>query len=234
MDTIELLRAQAERVNALELASRREYHAYLESRGDNGDTLEEHIDKYASLAKLGPPATEDQLSRLQAICPVPLPAELLGFYRAAGGFEGGVRLQEAVICRPADLLRASERPAGQWDALPSMGLVHMVQWAWGNDRFEFDPNSGEGLGQASVDALNANYAVIGWRMVEEGEAHEFVYIDRHGGFGRLFYHQDAFDELLADHLDPMVRQARPAPGHFGTVLAEFIAAAVDGADSADD
>jgi hypothetical protein len=234
MDIIELLRAQAERVNAVELAERRDYHAYLRSRGDNSETLEEHVAKYASLAKLGPPATEDELARLQVICPVPLPAELLAFYGTAGGFDGGVRLQQAVIHAPADLLRASERPAGRWDALPSMGLVHAVLWAWGNDRFEFDPDSGEGLDQASVDALNANYAVIGWRMVEEGEAHEFIYVDRHGGFGRLFYHQDAFDELLADHLDPMLRQAGPAPGRFDVVLAEFIAAAGDGADRGDD
>ena len=230
MDPIDLMRAQAARVNALELAERRDYHAYLQSRGDRSETLEEHIDKYASLARLGSPATDDELARLQAICPVPLPPELLAFYRTAGGFEGGTRLQDALIHAPADLLRVSARPAGQWDALPSMGLVHMVRWAWGNDRFEFDPDSGEGLDQAGVDALNANYAVIGWRVLEEGEAHEFIYFDRHGGFGRLHFHQDAFDELLADDLEPMVRQARPAPGRFDTVLADFIAAALAGAD----
>ena len=106
-----------------------------------------------------------------------------------------------------------------------MGLVHMVRWAWGNDRFEFDPASGEGLDQTRVDALNANYAVIGWRVVDDGEAHEFLYLDRHGGFGRLFFHQDAFDGLLADDLDPMVTDARPAPGRFETALTEVIAAA---------
>lgn len=45
-----------------------------------------------------------------------------------------------------------------------MGLVHMVLWAWGNDRFEFDPGSQEGLDQPSVDALNAKYGIIGWRV----------------------------------------------------------------------
>ena len=230
MDIIEFLRAQAERVNALELVERRDYHAYLQSPGHRGETLEEHIDKYASLARFGSPATGDELARLLAICPVPLPAELLAFYRAAGGLEGGTRLQDAVIHAPADLLRASARPVAQWDALPSMGLVHTVRWAWGNDRFEFDPDSGEGLDQAGVDALNANYAVIGWCMVEEGEAHEFIYFDRRGAFGRLHFHQDAFDELLADDPEPMVNLARPAPGRFDAVLADFIAAAVAGAD----
>jgi hypothetical protein len=163
---------------------------------------------------------------------VPLPPELLDFYRMAGGFRGGARLQDAVVHAPAGLLRASERPAGQWDALRSMGLAHMVMWAWGNDRFEFDPNSGDGLDQAAVDALNANYAVIGWRMIEDGEAHEYIYFDRHGGFGRLFFHQDAFDELFADHLEPMVSEARPAPGRLDAVLADFIAGAAD-EDAAD-
>lgn len=221
MGLLELLRAQADRVNAIELRERRDYHAYLKSRGDDSETLDEHIARFASLARLDPPAAEEDLARLQSICPVPLPAQLLAFYRTAGGFHGGKRLQDAVIHAPADLLRASQRPAGQWDALRSMGLVHMVLWAWGNDRFEFDPGSGEGLDQASVDALNANYAVIGWRVMDDGEAHEFIYLDRHGGFGRLYFHQDAFDELLAE-LNPMVRQSRPAPDDFGTVVAEFI------------
>ena len=110
METIELLRSEAARVNALELADRRDYHAHLESRGDHSETLEEHIDKYASLARLGPPATEDELTRLQSICPVPLPAELLAFYRTAGAFDGGRRLQDAMIHAPADLLSASARP----------------------------------------------------------------------------------------------------------------------------
>ncbi|HSW03445.1 hypothetical protein [Aquabacterium sp.] len=225
MDIIELLRVQAERANALELRERRDYHAYLKARGDDSETLEEHVARYASLAWLGQPAVEHDLVRLQAICPVPLPAALLSFYRTAAGFRGGGRLQDAVIHAPADLLRASELPAGQWDALRSMGLVHMVLRAWGNDRFEFDPDSQEGLDRPSVDALNTNYAIIGWRVMDDGEAHEFLYFDRQGRFGRLFYHQDAFDELLADHLLPMVRQSRPAPGDFGTVLSEFIAAA---------
>lgn len=224
MDIIELLRTQAERANTVELRERRDYHAYLQGRGDRSETLDEHIARYASLARLGPPAAEEDLRRLQAMCPVPLPAGLLAFYRTAGGFLGGSRLQDAVIHAPADLLRASEQPPGAWDALPSMGLVHMVRWAWGNDRFEFEPGSGEGLDQAGIDVLNAHYAVIGWRAMDEGEAHEFLYVDRAGRFGRLYFHQDAFDELLADDLNPMVQRLRPAPGEFDEVMSAFAAA----------
>lgn len=107
MDLLELLRAQADRVNAIELRERRDYHAYLKSRGDDSETLDEHIARFASLARLDPPAAEEDLARLQSICPVPLSAELLAFYRTAGGFHGGRRLQDAVIHAPADLLRAS-------------------------------------------------------------------------------------------------------------------------------
>ena len=224
MDIIEPLRALADCANAIELRERRDYHAYLKAHGDDSETLDEHIARHANLARLGPPAVPDDLARLQTICPVPLPAELLAFYRTAGGFHGGKRLQDAVIHAPADLLRATERPDSQWDRLRSMGLVHMVLWAWGNDRFEFDPASGEGLDQASVDALNGNYAIVGWRVMDAGEAHEFIYLDRGGRFGRLYFHQDAFGELLVDDLVPMVRQARPAPGDLGTVLSQFIAA----------
>lgn len=225
MNIPDLLRAQAARVNALELAKRRDYHAYLLSRGESSETLEQHIEKYASLASLAPPAAEADLARLQTICPIPLPMAWLHFYRAVGGFHGGVRLQNAVIHAPADLLRAVERPANSSESLRTLGLVDMVRWSWGNDRFEFDPASGEGLESADVDALNARYAIFGWRVVE-GEAFEYLYADHAGGCGRLFYHQDAFDELFADDLHPMLTNARPAPETFDQALRGFIEAAL--------
>lgn len=221
---IESLRALVTRVNAQELQARRAYHASLQASGNHNESLDEHFERYASLAQLGPPATEHDIARLQALCPVPLPAGLLTFYRDLGGFRGGRRLQDAVIHTPSHLLRASERPAGPWEALPSMGLVHMMKWAYGNDRFEFGADSGEGLDQAGIDALNNHYAIIGWRVLDEGEAHEFLYFDQQGYFGTLFYHQDAFDELLADELAPMVQATRPAAGTFDAVLAAFVAA----------
>lgn len=228
MDIVEWLQAQAQRVNEIERRARREYHAHLLASGDRSQTLNEHLAAHADFAALGPPATEAELARLQALCSVPLPPALLDFYRRGGGFAGGARLQQAVIHAPAELLRAAEAPEGPWHALPSLGLVDMIRWAWGNDRFEFDPASGEGLDQASIEALNARYAIVARRELDEGEAFEFLFVDGDGGCGRLFYHQDAFDELLADDLQPMLRSPRtggPARGEFTAVLAAFIAAA---------
>ena len=85
-----------------------------------------------------------------------------------------------------------------------MGLVDMIRWSWGNDRFEFDPASGDGLTQIEVDSLNAQYSVIGWHDVFEGEGHEYLVFDRSGAFAILPYHQDAFDELYKDSLRPML------------------------------
>ena len=173
---------------------------------------------------LGPTATVEEIARLQALTPVPLPPDLLDFYRYIGGLRGNSGLQDAVLHTPADLLAAAALPAGQWDTLRSLGLVDMILWSWGNDRFEFDPASGEGLKQQHVDTLNANYAAFGWRVLEDGEAFEYLYFDRQGRFGRVFYHQDAFGEVVEDHLRPMLK-LRPAPADFDTTIREFMAAA---------
>lgn len=223
MDMLALLRSHMERVNAAELAARRDYHAYLADRGDKNDTLEEHIAKYASLARLGEPASDADIAALQALSRPPLPADLLAFYRSAGAFHGGASLQDCVIHAPAALLAASRKPPGTWEGVASMGLPDMVRWAWGNDRFEFEPGRG-GLTAAEVGALNRGYSVIGWRVVEDGEGFEFLYFDAQGRFGRLFYHQDAFDELYEEALQPMLTRS-PADASLADALAAFVNAA---------
>ena len=221
MDIPALLRSHLERVNARELAARRDYHAYLVGRGDEKDTLEEHIAKYASLARIGEPATPHDIEALQALSQPPLPAELVDFYRTCGSFRGGHYLHDCVIHAPSALLDAHRRPRGEWEVLPSMGLAAMVRWAWGNDRFEFEPDQG-GLAAAEVAALDRAYSAIGWRVVASGEGFEFLYFDAHGRFGRLFFHQDAFDELYEDSLQPMLA-ASPATQDLGDALRDFLA-----------
>jgi hypothetical protein len=224
MTIIDALRAQADRVNAAELEARRDYHQYLAQKGDHEDTLEQHIAKYASLARFGTPAGDDDLARLQTLSQPTLPAPLLAFYRAVGSFHGGAYLQDLVLHAPARLLQAAALEPGGWEALPSIGLADMVRWSWGNDRFEFDPAQRGGLTPAEVGELNRRYSAVGWRVVEDGEGFEYLYFDGEGRFGGLFYHQDAFDELYEDDLLPMLA-ASPARAGFDEALAQLLQAA---------
>ena len=194
-NTIDLLHATMNRINSAELASREEYYAYLLTQGDHEDTLEGHIAKYASFVTLGPPASEQSIDALRKLSRPQLPESLLSFYRSIGSIRGGDRLKGLKLHSPETLiLKSTPNTESPWDCVASMGLVDMIRWSWGNDRFEFDPANGDGLTQVEVDALNEQFSVIGWHDVFEGEGREYLIFDRGGAFATLHYHQDAFDE----------------------------------------
>ena len=204
-DTLEFLHTTMARINADERAAREEYYAYLLTQGDSSDTLDEHIAKYSSFVALGVPASPPSIDALRKLSAPELPETLLNFYRTVGSIKGGDRLKGLVLHSPDTLiLKSSPNPTSPWDCVPSMGLVDIIRWSWGNDRFEFDPASGDGLTQAEVEHLNARYSAVGWYDVLEGEGREYLIFDRSGAFATLFYHQDAFDELYADSLLPML------------------------------
>jgi len=204
-ETLSLLRAEMQRVNTLGRVEREEHFAYLQTRGEADESLDTYMARYASLARFATPASEALLLALQELSAVPLPKSLLAFHRGLGGFRGGNRLQGLVIHDAETLLaKCAPNPQQPWDHLRSIGLVDMILWSWGNDRFEFKPESGDGLDAAEVATLNRNYSIAGWRPVEEGEGFQYLYFDRDGRFDILHYHQDAFDELHAQSLQPML------------------------------
>lgn len=181
-----------------------EYHQYLvESGRDDGETLEEHLDRFVQPAKISGPADPADIDRLRTLSPLPLPDELLQFYRSAGGFDGGRPFSGTHVPSPTELLtmHRSKRP---YERIRSIGLVDMIRASWGNDRFEFEAGSGEGLSEQQITALNSAYAVAGWRPREDGEAFEYLYFDAAGRFDILHYHQDDFETLYEDDLVPMV------------------------------
>ena len=222
-ETIELLHATMNRINAVELATREDYYAYLLTQGDDTDTLEAHVAKYASFVKLGTPASEQSIEALRKMSGPTLPDSLLHFYRSVGSIHGGDQLKGLVLHSPETVvLKRAPNPESPWDSVASMGLVDMIRWSWGNDRFEFDPASGDGLTQKEVDELNAQYSVIGWYTVLEGEGCEYLIFDRRGAFATLFYHQDAFDELYADALRPMLGGELSESGSFDQTLVKLL------------
>ena len=223
------LLAAAKRVNDEERKQRVEYYEYLKGKGDAEPTLEEHLARFGSFARFGQPAGDSTVEALRARSQVPLPEDLVRFYRTSGSFQGGHYLKNMVVHAPDTLVKKSRRdPERPWDYAASMGLVDMIRWSWANDRFEFDPKSREGLTEDEVVALNRRYSIVGWYVIEEGEGHEYLYFDDKGRFGTLYYHQDAFDELYREDLKPMLG-GREAPDTFDAAMLRLL----KGAESPD-
>ena len=216
------LRAAMTRVNEAERKQRVDYYEYLKGKGEAEPTLEEHLARFASFARFGRPASQDAIEALRPLSRPGLPEDLVRFYRESGSFEGGHYLKNMVVYAPETLVAKSKRdPERRWDHAASMGLVDMIRWSWANDRFEFDPKSREGLSEDEVIALNRDYSIVGWYVVDEGEGYEYLYFDGQGRFGTLYYHQDAFDELYREHLKPMLG-GRPAPDSFDAAMLQLL------------
>jgi hypothetical protein len=224
-----LFDATIARVNDEERAQRVDYHAYLVQQGRADESLQQHIAKYASFARFGEAADEAAIEALQSLSGPPLPEALRAFYRGVGSFDGGQRLKGLLIHAPATLVERAKPDADQpWNLVRSLGLAHMVRWSWGGDRPEFDPASGEGLDADEADALNRDYSVIGWSSVEETEGFRYLYFDRAGRFGILYYHQDAFGEVYEDALKPLLAGRGPTMS-----LDEALRALIEDAQTSD-
>ena len=205
--TRQLFNASMERVNAQERQAREQHFAYLISQGDNSDSFDAYMAKYAQSARFGEPASAASIAGLRPLSGPPLPQSLIDFYLEAGAFYGGERLSALVIHSAPELLAKSTSGENGWNQILSIGLVDMIMLSWGGDRREFDPATGAGLTKDEVQALNQNYSVIGWHDSDFGEAFDYLYFDRQGHFGIASWHQDDFDSFYSEQLLPMTRQS---------------------------
>lgn len=185
--------------NDAELVRRRDYYAYLCENEPQTESFEQHLERYADLARSGKTATADELSELAARIAIAIPDELQEFYLSIGSLRCGA----AQLFALPELLGCFHGVPTAYGVANSLGIIDMIRLCWGNDRFEFDPVQGY-IKQAEIDMLNAAYACIGWYMPENEESSRYIYFDEQGKFGTLFYHQDGFDELYADYLLPML------------------------------
>ncbi|MCM2313868.1 MAG: hypothetical protein NDJ92_01780 [Thermoanaerobaculia bacterium] len=208
--------------NDAETARRRDYHAYLAGKGGREDTFEEHLRKYGALIRTGELATPAEIRGLGDAVGSALPEELAEFYTTLGMLRGGGPAGELSIFSARELLRRMHDPeVPRYEAIVSPGLTRMMSACWGNDRFEFDPASGC-ISAAELAAIDDAYTCVGWVSSDPGlEGHTYVYFDREGRFGSLFYHQDGFDELHEDALVPMI-ESSPARRSLSEILLESL------------
>lgn len=208
--------AIVEAFNAPEVARRVDYWNYLRDRGrTDGESLDEHVRRYARIIRAGETATAGELAELEAIAGRPLPADLREFYRDVGQLmAGGSPVQIESARRTLERLRlpAAERPR----RLRSLGLVDRIHACWGGAREELEPEAGL-LTRDQAAALNRRFLAIGWFTTDPGEeGHTYIYFDEAGRFGALFFHQDDEDFLKASLL-PML-EASPARQSLADVL----------------
>lgn len=146
------------------------------------------------------PATENDIEKLEKTFLCVIPARLKEFYLAFGGFSLG---DEILLHTPSSLLEDHSRGSSGWgDSIRSMGLIDMILWSWGNDRPEF--GEGDHFSADQITALNQRYLCFGWWHDSWGiEAGHYLFADKEGGYGEIYYHQDVFFDT-ADELKRMI------------------------------
>jgi hypothetical protein len=154
---------------------------------------------------MGQAATDALLKQLASKFGLPIPAELRQFYINVGSARSDDLESNCIDIESAQQLLDALAQTQRWRRLNSTGLIDYIKYSWGNDRHEFDGY----MSAESVAKINANYQAFGlWRGFEILEGAHYFYFDAQGKFGSVYYHQDAFDDLLTNHLDPMLAKSQ--------------------------
>lgn len=141
------------------------------------------------------PASDEEIQQLASYFSLPLPEELIRFYKTIGGIES-----DDIFCISSaeNLIRYIEQRADF--AHNSTGIIDMIIAYWGNDRPELQKY--QLLTQEETAKINASFQCIGWMTSEEDveESSEYVIFDQNGNFTNVYCHQDdikaATDQLL--------------------------------------
>jgi hypothetical protein len=208
-----------ESYNAAEIEIRRDYYDYLQSQEPQTESFEEHLQQYADLIRTGDTATANEVAALETTVGVTFPEELRELYATIGMLRAGGPEGRIDLFSVRELTEKAQKAA----APHPLGLVKMILDCWGEDRFEFNPSKGL-ISADQIARLDAEYTCIGWIWTDRSlESHEYIYFDRAGNFGTLFYHQDAFDQLYNDSLLPML-EASPAKSALSEIILKALPA----------
>ncbi|WP_276379817.1 SMI1/KNR4 family protein [Flavobacterium sp. H4147] len=131
------------------------------------------------------PATNEEIEMITPYFSLPIPEELITFYKTVGGIESDEIFR---IFSPENLFnQIQERAELEHN---SIGIIDMIIAFWGNDRPEFQQY--ELLTEEETEKINKAFPCIGWIMSEEDnyESGEYVIFDKKGHFMNLYSHQD--------------------------------------------
>jgi len=152
-------------------------------------------------------STAEEILQLENRINFRLPEELSNFYTDFGAVKNrNWNENNCIDIYSVKYLMERLNDPDKCSGTHSLGIVDMIKLSWGNDRYELDDE----LSAPMRAFLNKNFICFGlYRTDDNLESANYLYFDTSGCFGSVFYHQDDFEELLANHLLPML-EASPA------------------------
>ncbi|MCD6666171.1 MAG: SMI1/KNR4 family protein [Hydrogenophaga sp.] len=197
------------------------------------DTLMAALDRYAGILQtLDDPARQmgpqivwtepDDLATVEALeraSGFPLPGDLTAFYLAHGGIDVG-QGWGALSLFSAERLLANTTQASPERYPLRHGLLDFIHGVW-EGRPEFD----EAFSAEQTAQLNRAYLVIGMTALDD-DTHRYLFLDRAGRCGALWFNQDCIDDEHLETLHQML-QTSPARSDFCTALAAEVQVAIE-------
>jgi len=152
-------------------------------------------------------SSKEEIRELENRIHMRLPEELSTFYTGFGAIKNrNWNENNCLDIYSVKYLMEKLNDADKWSRTESLGIIDMIRLSWGNDRYELD----EELSASMKNFLNNHCICFGlYRTDDNLESANYLYFDTYGRFGSVFYHQDDFEELLENHLLPMM-EASPA------------------------
>lgn len=161
---------------------------------------------FASLFTLatGQISTSEDICQLEARTHAIIPKDLKDFYQIIGGVKSdSLNENNCIDIFPVNYLLDKLDATESWSKIRSLGILDMILFSWGNDRYEILE-----LDNEMIEYLNSQYTSFGWFRTDDNlESATYLYFDKKGHFGSIPYHQDDFDDLLTCYLTPLMTQS---------------------------
>lgn len=146
--------------------------------------------------------TDEEISELELLIDIAIPLPLKDFYRHCGRLinENNGESYCLSLFEPKALIEYNTESFAETysDRKVSFGLIDQIILYWGFDRPEFQVygERDEGLTKEETAYINANYKCFGhWIDGDIIEGAYYLFFDREGNFGEVYYHQDAFSDI---------------------------------------
>ncbi len=186
----------------------------------NSKVISEKYPNYIDFNKLLEKEKIDSkgLTLIENIVGMSLPKELKKFYTLFGGLEtkDNTESNSFMIFSVAELVQKLQED-NKWYKLNSLGILDMVLFSWGHDR----PEIKQHLTTEQIQLLNENYKSYGWyRDSWITESFCYLYFDKSNNFGKIYYHQDYFNNFQIE-LEKLIN-GQIEPKNLENLLCEII------------
>ncbi|WP_343615409.1 SMI1/KNR4 family protein [Flavobacterium sp.] len=146
------------------------------------------------------PATDEEIKTLQSYFSLPLPEELITFYKTIGGIESE---DIFTIAHPKNTINWMQKQTEE-----SQGLIDQIISFWSNDRYELQEFIF--FTEEETEDINNALQCIGWISAREDQHQgaEFIVFDKNGNFMNLHSHQEFFEDF-ADEILGLLESGLP-------------------------